>query len=151
AVDVDVRGTPLARQHAVPGQYGIVAIDGVGQSFFAIASPPEGREDVLEFLVKGGSAVADALKGAEVGAMLRISKPMGTGFPIERARAKDVVLVATGSGISPIRSLIEVILRQRSAFGKITLYYGARTPNSFAYEEDLARWEKEGIRVVRTV
>ena len=133
ALDLDVSGTPLAREHVVPGQYGMLSIEGVGQSFFAIASPPAGRPDLLEFLVKEGSALADALIRAPVGASIRVSKPMGTGFPIDKARGKDVVLVATGSGISPIRSLIEVIRRERTAFGQITLYFGASGTRSIRH------------------
>jgi NAD(P)H-flavin reductase len=151
ALDVDVSGTPLAREHAVPGQYGMLALEGVGQSFFAIASPPEGEADVLEFLIKKGSGLGDALCAAPVATRVRVSRPMGTGFPLDRARGRDVVLVATGSGISPIRSLIEVIRRDRRAYGNVTLYYGARTPASFAYGNDVDGWERDGIKVVRTV
>src|SRR5262249_7557867 len=108
-LDIDVAGTPLADEHRHPGQYGVLSLGGVGQGFFAIASPPDGHPNLLEFLIKDGSALADALRHAPLGSSIRISKPMGTGFPLAEALGRNVILVATGSGISPIRSVIETI------------------------------------------
>jgi NAD(P)H-flavin reductase len=151
AVSIDVRGTPLVGAHLFPGQYVRVSAAGQEHSFFAIASPPGPDGGTLELLVKRAPGTADAIACAPIGSSVRLSPPLGRGFPLERARGKHIVLVATGSGISPIRSLIGSIRRDRASYGEVTLYFGARTPSAFAYQEELAAWERDGIRVVRTV
>ncbi|HEX5747216.1 MAG TPA: NAD-binding oxidoreductase [Archangium sp.] len=148
---LDIGGTPLVGTHRTPGQYVRLALPGVGESLFAIASPPEPFGTRWEFLLKGGSALADALVGLEPGARVLSRHPEGRGFPLVQARGGHLLLFATGSGISPIRSVIESIRQERSAYGRVTLYFGARTPQAFAYEDELHHWEAADIRVVRTV
>jgi NAD(P)H-flavin reductase len=148
---LDIGGTPLVGTHRTPGQYVRLSLPGVGESMFAIASPPEPFGTRWEFLLKGGSALADALVKLKPGAQVLSRRPEGRGFPLVHARGGHVLLFATGSGISPIRSVIESIRQERSAYGQVTLYFGARTPQAFAYEDELQHWEAAGIRVVRTV
>jgi NAD(P)H-flavin reductase len=149
-VTVDVAGTPLAGAHKLPGQYVKLSIEGVGESYFAIASAP-GAGNRFELLLKRGSALSDAVDALRPGAEVKISAPSGKGFPLEQARGKNLLLFATGSGISPIRSVVALIRAERTSFGQVTLFFGVRTPSSFAYERELASWEKDRIRIVRTV
>lgn len=151
ALHLDVSGTALVGTHALPGQYVKVALDGFGEGVFAIASAPSLHGDTFELLVKGGSDLADALIAAPVGTRVRVTTPEGPGFPIERARGHRVLLFATGSGISAIRSLIHAISHERPLYRSVTLYFGARTPDAFAYRTELADWQRAGIQVVRTV
>ncbi|MFP2963404.1 NAD-binding oxidoreductase [Myxococcus sp. 1LA] len=148
---LDVQGTPLAGSHERPGQYVHLRLPGVGEGLFAIASPPGGTGTQWEFLLKVGSPLPDALVHLPRGAHVDVSRPEGRGFPLERARGQDVLLFATGSGISAIRSVITSIQRERGAYGLVTLYFGARTPGAFAYADELHDWEAGGVRVVRTV
>jgi NAD(P)H-flavin reductase len=148
---LDIGGTPLVGAHRTPGQYVRLALPGVGEGLFAIASPPEPFATRWEFLLKGGGPLPDALMRLEPGAEVRSTRPEGRGFPLALARGKDLLLFATGSGISPIRSVIESIRGERSVYGRVTLFFGARTPQAFAYEDELHHWEEAGIRVVRTV
>jgi NAD(P)H-flavin reductase len=148
---LDIGGTPLVGTHRTPGQYVRLALPEVGESLFAIASPPEPFGTRWEFLLKGGSALADTLVTLEPGARVLSGRPEGKGFPLVLARGGHLLLFATGSGISPIRSVIESIRQERSAYGRVTLYFGARTPQAFAYEDELQHWEAADIRVVRTV
>jgi NAD(P)H-flavin reductase len=148
---LDIGGTPLVGTHRAPGQYVRLALPEVGESPFAIASPPEPFGTRWEFLLKGGSALADTLMRLQPGAQVHSKRPEGRGFPLVQARGGNLLLFATGSGISPIRSVIESVRAERSAYGRVTLYFGARTPQAFAYEDELHHWESTGIRVVRTV
>jgi NAD(P)H-flavin reductase len=148
---LDIGGTPLVGTHRTPGQYVRLALPEVGESMFAIASPPEPFSTRWEFLLKGGSPLPDALVRLAPGAKVHSKRPEGRGFPLPQARGRDLLLFATGSGISPIRSVIESIRQERGSYGQVTLYFGARTPLAFAYEKELHHWEAAGIRVVRTV
>ncbi len=150
-VRVDVSGTALVGTHTLPGQYLLVDTGEAGEGVFAIASPPDSTGAVFELLVKEGSQAADALVRLPPGATVRVAEPAGPGFPLERARGKRVLLFATGSGISAIRSVIGAIARERGHFGDVTLYFGARSPSAFAYRDELESWEKSGIRVLRTI
>ncbi|MBX5480849.1 MAG: NAD-binding oxidoreductase [Myxococcaceae bacterium] len=151
AVHVDVSGTPLVGTHSLPGQYLTLKIEELGEGLFAIASGPEADGHTFELLVKEGSPVSDALIAAKPGLKVWLTAPEGRGFPVERARGRRVLLFATGSGISAIRSLIQVMLKDRSAWGEVTLYFGARTPGAFAYAPEFDRWRAHGIKVVLTV
>jgi NAD(P)H-flavin reductase len=148
---LDIQGTPLVGTHAHPGQYVRLRLPGLPESLFAIASAPDPGGAQWEFLLKDGSPLPDALIRLAPGDRVEVSRPEGKGFPLERARGHDVLLFATGSGISPIRSVIASIRREREAYGRVTLYFGARTPGAFAYWDELHEWEAGGVRIVRTV
>ncbi len=150
-VDLDARGTPIPASHLRAGQYVKLSLPGKGEGFFAIASAPGARGEVLEFLIKGGSALADALVSLPPGARVQASAAQGKGFPVEVAKGRRVLMFATGSGISAVRSLIGVLLQDRASFGHLSLYFGARTPDAFAYSAELDVWAAAGLHVVRTV
>lgn len=148
---LDVAGTPLVGSHLRPGQYTQVRLEGTDTvGTFAIASPP-GPGPRWELLVRAGSEVPDALARLRPGARVEAMPALGPGFPLDAARGKDVVLVGTGSGIAPLRSVIGALGRERRAWGEVTLFFGARTPQGFAYAHEVAHWEEAGVRVVRTV
>jgi len=147
---LDVSTGPLAGTHQRPGQYVHLRLPGHEEGLFAIASPP-GASGQWDLLVKEGSTLPNALIVLPLGSQVEVSRPEGRGFPLEQVRGKDLLLFATGSGISPIRSVIESIRQEREAYGRVTLYFGARTPAAFAYVKEFAVWELSRIRVVPTV
>jgi NAD(P)H-flavin reductase len=151
ALSVDVAGTPLVGSHANAGQYVKLALPGYDASYFAIASAPSTDGSRFDLLVKRTPGLAGALAEAPAGSKVMLSTPLGKGFPLERANGKNVLLIATGSGISPIRSAIEALRKDRAKVRDVTLYWGARTPRSFPYEDEWIGWEKDDIRLVRTV
>jgi NAD(P)H-flavin reductase len=150
-LDLDATGTPIPASHSRAGQYLKLSLPGKGEGFFAIASAPGARGGVLEFLIKSGSGLADALVALPVGARVQATVAQGKGFALEEAKGRRVLLFATGSGISAVRSLIGVVLRERASFGPVSLYFGVRTPDAFAYGPELDEWSDAGIHVVRTV
>jgi NAD(P)H-flavin reductase len=147
---LDLSESPLRESHQRPGQYVHLRLPGLAEGLFALASAP-GTSGRWELLVKAGSPLTNALVHLPLGERVEVSRPEGRGFPLEQARGKDLLLFATGSGISPIRSVIESIRLERAAYGRVTLYFGARTPAAFAYSRDFEAWERADIRVVRTV
>jgi NAD(P)H-flavin reductase len=137
----------LAADHRAPGQVVKLHVEG-REAYFALASAPS-REGVVDLLLKRGSQVAAAvIADATPGAALGLSAPFGRGFPVEEAHGRDVLLFAAGSGIAPIRALVQHVVRHRADFDRVTLYYGQRGPDDFAYAAEHLAWERRGVRVV---
>jgi NAD(P)H-flavin reductase len=119
-----------------------------GEAFFALSSAPD-PGGTAELLVKRGGRVADALIAAAApGRAVELSRPFGSGFPIEEAEGRDVLLFAAGSAIGPIRALVQHVMTHRNRFGRVTLFYGQRHGAEFAYRAEHLDWERRGIRVV---
>jgi NAD(P)H-flavin reductase len=136
----------IASAHRRPGQ--IVKLHTrIGDAYFALASAPS-PHGVVELLVKRGGRVADAAAAAGPGGTLDVSAPFGKGFLVEEARGRHVLLFAAGSGIAPIRALVQHILADRENFDRVTLFYGQRLGGDFAYAREHLAWERGGIRVV---
>lgn len=155
-VTIDVSDTPdLAASHTLPGQYLQLRVPDVDKpSFLAIASPPKlaAARGAFEFLVKSvAGSTAELLCGLKKGDVVELSQVMGRGFDIGRVDPPEsfptLLIFATGSGISPIRSLIE------SGFSAdkrsdVRLYYGARNLKRMAYQDRFKDWESYGVTVV---
>ncbi len=123
-----------------PGQYHRLAVDGVGESYFALASAPDSPS--FDYLARSGSPVADGLTD---GVAVVVSGVMGPGFPLEAAKGHNLLLVATGTGIAPIRSAIQCVLARRAKYGRVTLIYGVRNEAEVAYRSELPAWVAAGI------
>ncbi|KAK8579436.1 hypothetical protein V6N13_142646 [Hibiscus sabdariffa] len=155
-VSIDVSNSPdLAASHTIPGQYLQLRLPDVGKpSFLAIASPPSlaASTGAFEFLVKSvAGSTAELLCGLKKGEVVELTQAMGNGFNIDRIHPPEdyptVLIFATGSGISPIRSLIE------SGFGAdkrsdVRLYYGARNLRKMAYQDRFKDWESSGVKIM---
>lgn len=145
----------VAEEFTVPGQYVQIREKGAEKaSFFAIASAP-GADGAFEFLIKeqppsDWSPGNKWLIDAEAGTELEMSQVMGSGFKFaESLEAVDsVLLFAAGSGISPIRSVIE---SGQLKGKKVQLFYGAQTPEKMAYQDKFAEWEKSGCTVTPVI
>ncbi len=134
----------------VPGQIGVLGIEGVGESYFAIASAPEDKGG-MEFLVKKGSGASEALFGVKKGDPVQAKGPIGKGFPIDQYKGRDLLIACVGSAIAPMRSVLRSISNRRADFGKIVLVYGARYPEDFSFANEVADWQKSNIEVIMTV
>jgi NAD(P)H-flavin reductase len=137
---------PLSSAHSRPGQ--VVKIrTAQGEAFFALASAPgQARTDLL---VKRGGRIADAIVAQALpGRPVELTEPFGNGFPVNAAAGKDLLLFAAGSGIAPVRALVQHLLADRDRFNRITLFYGQRHGAEFAYRGEMLAWERRGVRVV---
>lgn len=146
---INTAGTPAAGTHVRPGQYALVALPGIDAQPFAIASAPGSL--TFELLIKEGTPLTDALTRLHPNETIQVSMAQGPGFPLARAHGRNLLLFATGSGISAIRSTLLAIRNDRERFGDVTLFFGARTPTAFAYIDEHGEWENDRIAVVRTV
>lgn len=137
----------LAVQHTVAGQV-VKVRTAPGEGFFALSSAPA-QDGSVELLIKRGGKVADAaLAAALPGADLQVTAPFGRGFPLAPALGHDVLLFAAGTGIAPIRALLQALLRRRDEVDRIVLFYGQRHGGEFAYRREHLAWERRGVRVV---
>lgn len=113
------------------------------QSQFAMASEPEEKQ-FIEFLMKDHvGSVAHELCLSKIGERLNVSPPFGKGYPIAQFQMNDILLIGIGSGLSPLRSVLKSMLRREHQFGKITLLYGARTPEDVPYQAEFDLWHKK--------
>lgn len=134
-----------------PGQFVEVSIMGIGEAPISISSSPT-RNGAFDLAVRDVGNVTGALHSLKKGAIIGVRGPFGNGFPLEYIEGKDVLLVAGGIGLFPLRSLIQYILDRRSSFGKVTLLFGARSPSERLFLDELAEWERSPeIEFVETV
>ena len=116
----------------IPGQVAVLGVEGIGESYYALASAPEDKTG-MEFLVKNGEGVSKALYEATEGTKIQAKGPVGKGFPIDQYKGRDLLIVAVGSAMAPMRGVIKSICRRRQDFGKISVIFGARTPEDFPF------------------
>jgi len=129
-------GRPLG--HA-PGQFVQVAVLGVGECPISICSSPT-RPETFELCVRRVGEVTEHLHRLEEGAVIGIRGPLGHGFEVSELHGKDILIVAGGLGIAPVRSLIHYILDERERFGAFHLLYGARSPEELLFRDELPVW-----------
>jgi len=135
----------------MPGQVGQISVFGAGEATFVINSDPTKRE-YLEFSVMKAGCVTSAIHELSVGNQVGLRAPLGNSFNLEHLRGKNVLLVAGGLGLAPLRPLLIHMMQNRSDFGEISLIYGARSPDDLCYKYDIKAWQRDGlIRIVLTI
>ncbi|MDR7595740.1 MAG: FAD/NAD(P)-binding protein [Armatimonadota bacterium] len=134
-----------------PGQFNMLYAFGVGEVPISISGDPS-QADLVVHTVRAVGAVTTALARLRAGQGLGLRGPFGTGWPIQEAEGKDVLVVAGGIGLAPLRPLVYLLLRQRQRYGRVAILYGARTPQDVLYRADLQRWRARlDVRVEVTV
>ncbi len=133
---LDGAGTPF-----VPGQFNMLYAFGVGEIAISHAGDPA-RADVHVHTVRGVGAVSRAIAAARPGSELGVRGPFGRGWPLADCRGRDVLLVAGGLGLVPLRPALLAILAARRDYGRVSLVVGARTPGALVYRAELARWAR---------
>jgi len=131
-----LEGPPLAFQ---PGQFNMLYIYGAGEVPISISGDPD-RLDRLIHTTRAVGQVTNAMKALKVGDVIGVRGPFGTPWPVEAADGHDVVIVAGGIGLAPLRPLIHAILARRARVGTVVLLYGARTPEDILYRKQVAAW-----------
>lgn len=124
----------------MPGQLAMLSLLGIGEAMFSITTQGENH---LEFSIKKTGMLTDALHEALVGQEVGIRGPYGNGFPIDQVKGKDVLFIAGGIGLAPVRSLINYCVENRDDYGKLQVVYGSRSPGDLCFKEDLfENWPK---------
>jgi len=124
-----------AFSHA-PGQFVEMTVLGVGEAPISISSPPT-RPGIIEICVRKAGSVTSALFELQKGDLIALRGPFGRGFPLEPLRGQDLLLVAGGLGMAPLRSLLQAVLDDRTSYGDLVLMYGARNPDDILFKYEL--------------
>ena len=133
------------------GQFGEYSIMGVGESTFCIASSPT-RKGYIECTFRQAGKVTSALALAEEGDVIGFRGPYGNTFPIDEWKGKNLLFIAGGIALPPMRCVIWNALDLRDDFKDITILYGARSVEDLVYKEELAEWnDRKDVKMVTTV
>ena len=134
-----------------PGCFFEVSVFGVGEAPFGVSSTPT-RKGTFDITVRAVGSVTRALHDRKPGDRIGVRGPLGNGFPVEELKGRDLVIIAGGIGLCPLRSFILNVFDQRQDFGKVTILYGARTPRDLVYRAELEEWEqRDDVKFLLTV
>ncbi len=139
-------GPPL---HMRPGQFAMLYAFGTGEVPISLSGGGEGR---LHHTIRSVGAVSEALARAKRGDHIGFRGPFGTAWPLEDAEGGDLVLVAGGIGLAPLRPVVEAVARRRRRYGRVMLLAGARRSSQFLFAREFPRWStRHGIEIALAV
>lgn len=141
-------GEPLGHK---PGQFVELSVMGIGEAPISVSSAPGGNSS-FELAIRKVGNLTNAVHRLKVGDRVGIRGPFGTHFPVEEAKGKDILFVAGGIGLVPMRSFIHFVLEHREQYGEVTILFGARNPSERLFLNELEQWGmREDIRYLDTV
>jgi NAD(P)H-flavin reductase len=121
------------------GQFNMLYAFGIGEVPISISGDPGDRKRLIH-TIRAVGPVTRAMKKLRRGDMMGVRGPFGVNWPVDEARGKDVLIVAGGIGLAPLRPAVYHILKNRNNYGKVSLLYGARTPEDLLYTSELEKW-----------
>jgi len=124
-----------------PGQFVMVSLPGIGEVPISVCSSPTKR-DSFELCVRAVGKVTRSLHKLKAGDEIGIRGPYGKGFPIRILEGNDLLLIAGGLGLAPLRSLITYVLDNRRDFGKVHLLFGCKEPKEILFSDELEKWNE---------
>jgi len=136
----------------LPGQFAEVSIFGAGEAPISITSSP--TQPNLQFCIKKMGVVTTAIHNSSVGHILGVRGPYGNTFPLDKFKGQNVIFIAGGIGLAPLRSLISYMLdaSHRKDYKDIAILYGARTPGDLLFKYDLKEWgQRKDAKYYETV
>ena len=144
-LELEGGGLPFA-----PGQFTMLAAGGAGEVPISISGDPA-RPERLVHTVRAVGAATRAICAAEPGRVLGVRGPFGRPWPVDEVEGADVVVVAGGIGLAPLRPAVLALLARRERYGRIAVLYGGRDPAQLLYSAELAEWRRRGLDVAVTV
>lgn len=140
------RGFPFS-----PGQFNMLYVFGVGEVPISISGDPDQPSELVH-TIRAVGTVTRAVRTLPKAGVLGIRGPYGHGWPLGNAKGGDLLIVAGGLGLAPLRAAVYYVLRHRAEFRDVALLVGARTPEDLIFRTELARWARDGrIQVLVTV
>jgi sulfhydrogenase subunit gamma (sulfur reductase) len=145
----DLRAPDGQRVEFVPGQVAMLRAAGQDPAYFAFASAPDDPD--LEVLVKQKTGASQVLYELQTGDTIELTGIVGHGFPMDQQKHRDLIFVAMGTGVAPLRSALRYALKRASQFGRLVVLYGARTPDDFCYRDETDAWEDAGVELRQVI
>lgn len=121
------------------GQFNMLYVFGVGEVPISMSGAPSNR-GMLVHTVRAAGAVTQTMTRLNAGAVIGVRGPFGSCWPVEQATGGDVIIVAGGIGLAPLRPVLYTLLSARENYHRIFVLYGARTPKDLLYKKELERW-----------
>lgn len=128
------------------GEFIQLSVPGLGEAPFTPSSSPD-VVDTLEVTIMEAGEVTGKLHNLSEGDLVGVRGPYGKGYPLDEMADRDVLVVGGGVGLAPLRSLLYDLMAQSAKFGKISLKYGARTPDHLIYKDQLEQWSGTGSEI----
>ena len=129
----------ITRFSYMPGQFNMLYVFGVGEVPISISGDPSVTSR-LEHTTRRVGTVTAAMGQLRAGDMIGVRGPFGTHWPVAEEAGRDVLIVAGGIGLAPLRPVLYLLMAQREKYRKIVLLYGARSPEEILYKRELERW-----------
>lgn len=133
----------------IPGQVAVLKVAAEDPAYFAFASAPSDPE--LEVLVKQKVGASNLIFEMKPGDRIELLDVAGHGFALDDHKGKDLVFVAMGTGVAPLRSALRHVLKRNQDFGRLVVLYGARTPDDFCYRDETEDWENAGVELRQVI
>jgi NAD(P)H-flavin reductase len=127
-----------------PGQFNMLYVPGVGEAAISISSDPDERH-VLEHTIRMTGSVTRAIERVGKGGVIGLRGPFGRGWPIDRLDRGDVVMVAGGIGLAPLKPMVYWLRRHRDRFRRVVLLFGCRSPDDRLYVDELQQWQSDEV------
>ena len=138
---LEIESAGALDQGFVPGQFNMLTAFGVGEVAISLSGDPAHSQRLTHTIRAVGPASA-ALAGLEEDAALGIRGPFGVGWPMAEAPGRDVVIVAGGLGLAPLRPALYRLLAERARYGRIVLLYGTRSPQEILFRREIESWRR---------
>jgi NAD(P)H-flavin reductase len=136
----------------LPGEFMMMYAFGIGEVAISVSGIPSGSETAITHTIRSVGAVSQSLYDSQPGAVIGMRGPFGTNWGLREAMGRDLVIVAGGVGLAPLRPVVLGALADRDAYGNVTLIAGARTREDFLFAEELHGWtQRDDIDVHMTV
>ena len=133
-----------------PGQFVQLLVPGIGEAPISICSSPTDRN--FHLTIRRVGDVTTAIHNMKEGDKVGIRGSFGNGFPVEEMKGNNVLIIAGGIGLAPLRSVIRYILANRSEYGDFTILHGARTPSDRLFKDELSSWsDSPEVNLLETV
>ncbi|MEP6569756.1 MAG: hypothetical protein ABJC10_08285 [Acidobacteriota bacterium] len=133
----------------IPGQVAVLSVGSEAPAYFAFASAP--GDEALEVLVKQKMGASNLIFDMKIGERIELSEVCGRGFALDEQKGKDLVFVAMGTGVAPLRSALRHVLKRKDEFGQLVVLYGARTPDDFCYRDETDHWREAGVELRQVI
>jgi len=125
-----------------PGQFNMLGLPGFGEAPITFSSPPQG-DGAFQHTVRAVGRFTKGLFKLKAGDTLHVRGPFGSAWPLDKVKGKDLLIVAGGMGIVPLRPFLFEVFQKRADYGRTVILFGARTPEELIYQEEFDSWRSQ--------